>query len=206
MKHKNTQAVFEYWRRRRLGARVPSRSDIEPSDIHALLGDTFILECDRSDTAPLRLAGSRICALFNNELKGMDFLDFWQGRNRATLNEAITIGREDGSCVLLGWQGNTRRDYKVAGELILLPLSMGGGPVLRIMGTFVPLTLPFWLGSVPLVSLDVRSLRILDPDARPTAIPLRRVVAVTPPPVPPRARPGRSVAHLTVYEGGLRQD
>lgn len=206
MKHKNTQAIFDYWRRRRLGARVPSRTDIEPSDIHSLLGDTFILECDQTDMTPLRLAGGRICALFNKELKGMDFLDFWNGRSRATLNDAITICREDGSCVLLGWQGNTRRDYKVAGELILLPLSMGGGPVLRIMGTFTPLTLPFWLGSVALISLDVRSLRILDPDARPALIPLRRVVAATQPSMPPRPQPGRSVAHLTVYEGGLRQD
>ena len=58
-------------------AQRPERTDIEPGAIRAVLADAFILALDRGAGHPIRLAGTRMCALFGREIKGKSFLDLW---------------------------------------------------------------------------------------------------------------------------------
>jgi len=64
MKHHTTQALFNFWTRKRGRRRAPVRSDIDPADIRHILADTFILTADFVTEIMVRLAGSRVCALF----------------------------------------------------------------------------------------------------------------------------------------------
>ena len=191
MKHRTTRTLYDYWRRCRAGARTaPSRADIEPSDIHALLGDTFILECDRPQRTPFRLAGTRVCLLFNRELKGADFLDLWRARDREALAAAFRAVRTEGACQVIGWQGCTESDYEICGEIVLLPLTMGGTEIARVLGAMVPFELPVWLGAVPVTTLALRTIYRLDTNADhaslPTAVPSDSVACV------------RKIGHLSV--------
>ena len=45
--------------------------------------DTFILALDGSADHPIRLAGTRVCALFDREIKGEAFLRLWSAREPA---------------------------------------------------------------------------------------------------------------------------
>ena len=70
MKHATTRELYDYWNRVRGGERAPLRSAIEPSDIRRILGEMFILEVLDRDSYHVRLAGTRICALYCREIKG----------------------------------------------------------------------------------------------------------------------------------------
>lgn len=203
MKHRSTRGLYDYWRRcRDIAGSVPSRADIEPAHIHGLLGDTFILECDRSDRIPFRLAGTRVCLLFNRELKGADFFDLWRSRDRETVTTAFHAMRTEAACYVIGWQGYTESDYETEGEMVLLPLTMGGSGVARALCAMAPLDLPVWLGAVPLVRLGLFDAERLDrsPDhaSSPPSEPIEDISD--------SREQVRRVGHLSVYAGGLNDN
>lgn len=201
MKHGTTRALYDYWLRRRTSEGLPpSRADIEPSDIHALLGDTFILECDRPQGAPFRLAGTRVCLLFNRELKNLDFINLWRLQDREALASAFRAVRSERTCFAIGWKGYTETDYEASGEMVLLPLTMGGREIARVLGAMVPFDVPVWLGAVPLIALELRSIFTLDTNGE---------QSVRQKPEPPAIGSDlpervRKVRHLFVYAGGLQ--
>ena len=84
MKHPSNRELFEYWNERRGTRPAPERADIEPGAIRHVLGDTFVIEVNRTDNHLFRLAGTRLCALFGRELKAESFTRLWQrsGQNR----------------------------------------------------------------------------------------------------------------------------
>ena len=87
MKHAASRELYAYWEERRGQRSAPERADIEPGAIRAALSDTFILELDADDRHVFRLAGTRVCALFDRELKGERFVDLWALGSRT----AITV-------------------------------------------------------------------------------------------------------------------
>src|ERR1700693_1227371 len=82
MKHATSRELYDYWDRLRRGQPAPHRGDIEPSDIRRILADTFILEVGDRETYMIRLAGTRICALYGREIKATNFLDLWGAADR----------------------------------------------------------------------------------------------------------------------------
>ena len=82
MRQDGSIKLFQYWNRLRAGRPAPRRTEVEPADIKALLGDTFILENDVRGEAVFRLAGTRLCAIYGRELKGFAFSSLWGDRDR----------------------------------------------------------------------------------------------------------------------------
>lgn len=214
MKHRVTRSLLEYWRNRRQGQPAPSRADIEPADIHGLLGDTFVLECDSGAGAQFRLAGTRICVIFTRELRGLDFSDFWRLEDRDAVETALRVVRTQGQCCAMGWRGTSARGNTLSGELVLLPLTMGSSQITRMLGAMVSYDQPFWLGSEPILDVELRSIRIFNADEfdAPVFAPRPAAATLVPDraaqrPVRDRLRaPVRRVAHLDVYDGGRKAE
>jgi hypothetical protein len=57
MKQASSRELFGYWTAKRGTRPAPERGEIEPSAIRRALGDVFILEFDRHQSHPFRLAG-----------------------------------------------------------------------------------------------------------------------------------------------------
>src|SRR6266478_3214259 len=93
MKQASSRELFGYWAARRGTKSAPERGEIEPSAIRRALGDVFILEFDRQDGHPFRLAGTRVCALFGRELKNEQFLNLWDPPSRLGLATCSTSWR-----------------------------------------------------------------------------------------------------------------
>src|SRR5579871_1860709 len=167
MKHATSRELYDYWERLRRGRPAPLRSDVEPSDIRRILADTFILEVGGRETYTIRLAGTRICALYGREIKATSFLDLWAPDDRqaiATLAAAVSV---DAAAAVLSLEGATPRGRVVACELLLLPLRHGKSGYDRILGSLAPHERPHWIGSEPVTSQSVTSLRLIWPDERP---------------------------------------
>ncbi|GJE73001.1 hypothetical protein CHKEEEPN_4563 [Methylorubrum podarium] len=202
MKHPTSRQLHAYWDRLRGERAAPERGEIEPGEIRNLLADSFILETDpvrRAST--VRLAGTRLCALFGRELRGTSFVDLWAERPQSFTDPRQLIETVAGDTVgvVAGLTGVTVRDETLDLELLLLPLRHRGKTQARILGALSPHCIPSWLGSRPILRLETVSLRVLE-TAAPEPAAMRTFAEGLPEPAND-ARPVR-FGHLLVHEGG----
>jgi hypothetical protein len=190
MKLTTTRLLFSYWDGLRGERAAPERGEIEPGEIRQVLPDTFILELARDRRAEIRLAGTRLCALFGGELRGRNFESLWSEAGAREVRRCIDIVVEDAAGVVAGVAGTTARGSRLDMELLLLPLRHGGRPHARILGAVAPATVPPWLGFDAVTDLETVSLRVIEPSRRPS--PAATAVEVL-------RTPSR---RFVVYEGG----
>ena len=70
---------IRYWNALRAGhAARRNATTSSPAPSAAILGDTFVLEFDARHGFPFRIGGSRVNALFLQELRGVSFLKLWR--------------------------------------------------------------------------------------------------------------------------------
>ena len=152
MKQKTSQILFAYWNEVR-GSRVaPRRFEIEPSRISEILPETFILERLDRETYRFRLAGTRICEEFGQELRGTNFLDGWLAAGLVAF-EAKSL---DGSTAEF--------------ELLLLPLMHSQDAIDRFVGAVSAISRPTWLGSQKLMRKRLLKHDLIWPQGRPQPI------------------------------------
>ena len=149
MKHHTTQALFNYWTRKRgrRGARAPVRSDIDPADIRRILADTFILTADFVNEIRVRLAGTRVCALFAREIKGETFDDLWSEASREQVHDLVTAVVDENAGVVAGVLGRTEQGAEIELELLLLPLAFDGERACVQLARWLPRRPRFGLAS-----------------------------------------------------------
>ncbi|WP_019904290.1 PAS domain-containing protein [Methylobacterium sp. 77] len=163
MKHPTSRMLYQYWDRLRGARAAPERSEIEPGEIRNLLAESLILELDMARSAvTIRLAGTRVCALFGRELRGSAFADIW-GVGQADPWRLVETVAVDTVGLVAGLRGMTREDEQIDLELLLLPLRHRGQTQVRMLGALSQQVVPQWLGLRPVVRLESMSLRVLDP-------------------------------------------
>jgi hypothetical protein len=171
MKQASSRELFGYWTARRGSRPAPERGEIEPSAIRRALGDVFILEFDRHEGHPFRLAGTRVCALFGRELKNAPLLGLWDAQSRLALANLLDTVADEANGIVAAARGRTPEGWVQDVELIVLPLAQRGDTHARMIGSLAPLTVPFWLGTSRLGALTLGNIRHLNPglDAPPAA-------------------------------------
>jgi hypothetical protein len=192
MKHSSIRELFDYWNQRRGMRAAPDRADIEPGGIRRVLADTFILTFDVRAGHPFRIAGTRVCAAFGQELKGKGFVDLWAADSKALLGELLAIVADESIGVVASAEGQSEDGATLELELLTLPLTHRGRTDARVIGALVPVAAPYWLGFSTLGPLTLKTHRYLDPGLANQHAP--RLVAAPP--------TGRIRHGLMVYDGG----
>lgn len=219
MKHHATRDLYQYWQNLRGARPAPDRSEIEPADIRHLLGNTFILEVVSRREYRFRLAGTKVCALYGREMKGKDFAEFWDRKDREAVATMLSAITSDAAATVMGLTGRSDHGRDLPMEVIMLPLRQRNDGYTRILGSLSAMDDPFWIGIHPIMTQSIASMRLIWPDENPT----RLVKGVDAPPAnvpqPPVIRRSesvpsvttgniiaanfrRQVQHLTVYDGG----
>lgn len=211
MRHDSSKQLYDYWDKIRTGRNAPLREEIEPSDIRKLLGDTFILDISGvMHTISYRLAGTRLCAAYGQELKGLGFLVPWYEKDCFELTQAISQVYRNSIPQIICSTAKTNSGKFIEFETVLLPLMPTNENSFRILGLSSPSKTPYWLGAEPITSNHVRSIR---PASRTQAS------SFTNASIAPdlnedeklgiigtlhtnKAGSQRKVGHLTVHEGG----
>lgn len=201
MRHKNSKTIFTYWNNLRGARPAPDRREIEPSDIRDILGDTFILEMDPTyRSVSFRLAGTRLCNAYGRELKGLGFLAVWEETDNLGVFNAIREVHEESRPCAISSIARTEHNRFMEYEMMLLPLQNGDANAKRVLGTASPLKSELWLGSEPLVSNRMKSVRYLDKEIETAAPPM---FGALPSNTGNPDSSGRKVGHLKVIDGGL---
>ena len=164
MKHTSTRALYSYWNKQRGSRPAPERGDIDPVSIRHELGDVFMLAADFVDQLRFRLAGTRVCALFNREIKGETFAALWDDHSRKTIEQVVAALNDERIGAVAGLTGRAADGATVDLELILLPLAHTGHARIRAIGALVALTPPYWLGDKPVTELRLGALRHIGAD------------------------------------------
>ncbi len=192
MRHGGSRKLFDYWNTLRGGRPAPERSEIEPSDIRSILGDTFILEVSLSfRTVSFRLAGTRLCAAHGRELKGLGFLALWSEDDNYEIARAIARVYRDMTPVLLSYTALSATGRALDYEAVILPLATAPDGNPRLLGIATPRSTPYWLGADTIISNNLRNSRVIEPVA----------AEHSHEPAAP-SRESRRVGHLTVLDGG----
>lgn len=192
MKHAVTKELFAYWDRLRGNRALPDRSDIDPAAIRRILGDVFIAACDEGFS--FRLAGTRLCAMFTCELRETPFLGLWDRASRAALGEILSTALNEGSGTVASISAHSTDGRDLALEMALLPLRHRSDPPGRLIGTLVPMKIPYWLEVVPLGRLTLGAFRHVGPATDENGMP--SMIA------PQTGAPQRET--FVVHEGGRR--
>jgi hypothetical protein len=201
MKHASSRELFRYWTTLRGGRLAPPREAIDPAALRRVLGDSFVLGSGPATAPVIRLAGTRVCALFCRELKATAFLQLWAGESRGMTNSLVDLVTVELTAVVAGVLGQWRNGPPLPLELLLLPLAPGATRHSRLIGVLAPLAPAHWIGTRPVETLTLGAFRHIAPEAAP-ASPRRAPVCGQPAGPVRYSRPGHKAPHLVVYEGG----
>ena len=138
MKHRSSHAFFNYWDRQRGAARAPDRCDIDPSAVRDLLGDIFVLAYDENRSFPFRVAGTRVCALFGQDLKNQSLLAVFDAQSRGEIDEIVTVVAEETLGAIAGVTARRDDDSKAHLELLLLPFNTRPHTPISLTGVLAP--------------------------------------------------------------------
>ncbi len=210
MKTEQTRELYQYWSDLTAVHGIPERHQIEPSPIAGILGDTFILELGELGEKRYRLAGTRLCAAFCQEMKGQSFSMSWERQDRKTIAGIVDAVCVDHVAAVIGSTARSRGNRMISLETLLLPLLHDGDNGRRLLGLTASPTRPVWLGTDPILSLSMSSLRIIDPAGRTESLNsgFNKTGHGEKPSITPTfdSQTGRRVKHLTVMDGGRTDD
>jgi hypothetical protein len=205
MQTKAVTALYDYWTRQRGERAVPLRSAIEPADIAAILPDIFILEHSRLQDPRFRLAGTRFCAQFGRELKGIAFDALFAPDQRNRVARIVENVMAHSAPATMQVQLVDGVLDTTDAEIVLLPLASKGRTADRIVGAFAPLP-----GQrQPLAAFryaTLSALSVIDTSRAGAAIGNRpavpmpaSIMAMRPPAL---GQTVSRVLHLRIFEGG----
>lgn len=134
------QRLFEYWRAKRQGRRMPSMRDIDPIEISWALSRIFLIDYTPSDGFVYRLAGEEVASAFgHSNLKGLRLEDVVTRPERQVAVEGAWRRAVEAQCVIsmkgMVYYGANRM---AMGERLVLPLTNDmGDSVTTLLGMTV---------------------------------------------------------------------
>lgn len=141
MKHPSSQQFFAYWDEVRGFEPAPTRLDFEPSPVRHLLGDSFVLAYQHSEGFPVRVAGTRLCALLGRDIKGQSFSALWRPDSRKEIEDIVGIVAEETLGTVAGVTAMVN-GMPLFLELLLLPFATRPHAPASLTGILAPLTVP----------------------------------------------------------------
>lgn len=138
---KDHRKLYDYWRKQASGSRLPSRKDINPAAIRALLPHVCLIDIEKGiQDAVFRLAGTRIRDIYGFEITGRSLREMEWG-DRAVYWDAIYRYIVDKCAPMQGIvKGPLAQREHITAFWLRLPLSDDGERVNKILCHDVPTT------------------------------------------------------------------
>ncbi len=121
--------IYAYWQQKRGSRRMPSRADIDPTEIPRLLPNLLISEhvpADGTGRWRYRLAGTAVVAAFGRNPTGHFIDELTKGDYRAFIEEIHRMVREEQRALFCASEYTGTRDLRMSAKRLLLPLTTDG--------------------------------------------------------------------------------
>lgn len=131
--------LLDYWRSKRRGRPMPSRKDIDPTEIPWALSRVFLVDYSPQEGFRYRLAGAEIASAFGRaNMTGLVFSDFFSPANARFVEQRWMPLVRDRCVVVMTGMIYFVAERTPIGERILLPLAEeADGPVTGALGMAV---------------------------------------------------------------------
>ncbi len=137
--HPGSRKLFCYWEALRAERSCPTREEFSLKDLPEIVPDLFVMERDHLRKCfQFRLAGSRICDLYQDNLTGQDVLAGWDGFEHTVIEKHLVQSIINLQPTLMRMRLQTDNKVQVAAEFLGLPIRMRGSERLQIIGGIFP--------------------------------------------------------------------
>ena len=145
MRSKATQAVYSYYQEVRADRLAPLRSEINPAGLKAYLPDLFFLHREEDGLFRFRLAGTRMCTILGQELRGLTLTSVIEPRAAHRMDLAAGALLASKTPILCDATATDSYGQTIGLEWLMMPLYSNDGTCDRIFGSLIPLeaTSPF---------------------------------------------------------------
>jgi hypothetical protein len=160
--HPGSRQLFRHWEMLRAERACPTREEFEFAPIKVHLPDMVVIDRDYlRNTFRFRLAGTRVCALFNQNLTGSGVLSGWDTFESDVISRHLLTVVNQQQPVVIRMRLTTDRKQVVAAELVALPVQMRGSHRIQIIGGLFPFRASQSLGHASIVTREVISTRVI---------------------------------------------
>jgi hypothetical protein len=161
MRHAETRKLYDHWQALARHGAPPDRNDLDPAAIAPALQDIFILGRGSDGLWRYRVAGTRLSAYADRDLRGELFTGWWRPQDRFDMTRILHGAAADRTPMAGGVSGLSARQERHDLEFVLLPLRHGGMDSQRMIGGFFPSPASARLFDLKIEELTVVSLRSL---------------------------------------------
>ncbi|MFO1033719.1 MAG: PAS domain-containing protein [Hyphomicrobiales bacterium] len=133
--HPGSRALFRHWETLRAERPCPNREELELGAVVEFVPDLLILERDHMrNSFRYRLAGTRVCELFGENLTSTNFLAGWDSFEADVINKHLLQTLANFQPALFRLRLTTDLRQQVAAEVLALPLRMKGSQRIQVLG------------------------------------------------------------------------
>jgi hypothetical protein len=193
--HPGSRQLFRYWEMLRAERACPTREEFEFSALKAIMPDMVVIDRDfLRNSFKYRLAGTRVCTLFNQNLTSNNVMNGWDAFESDVISRHLLTVVNQQQPAVVRMRLTTDRGQVVAAELVALPVQMRESHRVQIIGGLFPFRAAHGLGHAGVVRRELVSARVIWTEHQE---PLQRFepLSVTPP-----AR--STVRSFTLIDGG----
>ncbi len=131
--HPGSRQLFRQWEMLRAERPCPAREDFDFRSIKTVLADMLVIDRDYlRNSFRFRLAGTRVCDLFKQNLTGTNVLAGWDNFESDVLSRHMMTVLNQLQPAVIRMRVTTDRGQAVAAEMLLLPVRMRGSPLMRM--------------------------------------------------------------------------
>jgi hypothetical protein len=160
--HPGSRMLFRYWEGLRAERPAPSRAELDLKEIRSIVPDLMIIEKDNiRKSYRYRLAGTRVCDLFRNELTYKDAINGWDRFEGDTVRRLYDNIVTQAQPCLVRMRLSTSTTHVIGAEMICLPIQQRHSPRLHILAGLFPFRDMRNLGYDAIAAQELTSVRTI---------------------------------------------
>ena len=160
--HPGSRRLFSHWETLRAERAFPTREEFDFDAIKDIMPDLIVLERDNlRNSYRYRLAGTRVCRLFGENLTGKDTLAGWDRFESDVFRKHLGSASSEYQPALIRMRLKTDTAQVVAAELIALPVQMRGSNRVQPIGGLFAFRDVNGIGHSSIISRELVSGRMI---------------------------------------------
>jgi hypothetical protein len=160
--HPGSRQLFRHWEMLRAERACPTREEIDLKALRDIVPDLLVIERDYLRSAfKFRLAGTRVCALFNRNITGGNVFDGWDAFEADVISRHLLTVHNQMQPAVIRMRFTTDRRQTVAAELVALPVQMRGSHRIQILAGLFPFRAAQSLGHAGITGRELASARVI---------------------------------------------
>jgi hypothetical protein len=160
--HPSSRHLFRHWEMLRAERPCPTREEFEFGPLKLIMPDMVVIDRDfLRNSFKYRLAGTRVCALFNQNLTADNVVNGWDAFESDVISRHLLTVINQQQPAVVRMRLTTDREQAVAAELIALPAQMRDSHRIQIIGGLFPFRTARSLGHSRIVKRELVSARVI---------------------------------------------